>query len=270
MIKRSAWARFFVAGSLGCVLAMTQGCGLVLTHGPPVGHEQMNYFNCTESRTGPILDLALAGFSLVGAVSAATDSQSDPYLGDVSTGFAVIGALEFALYATSSIIGMKKTSRCREARQLLADRLATQGLAGAPPRPGQPDSVPSAVHVYPAESSIAVGEHVQLTAAAMDSQGVAVRGRSFVWTSSDDAVASVDAGGLVTGSSEGRVMIAANTGGVVGLAEVVVTARAHLAPLLGPRTLKWRTHLQPPGLLPAGVPGLRLGLGFTGSLPSGG
>ena len=268
MIKRSAWARFFVAGSLGCVLAMTQGCGLVLTHGPPVGHEQMNYFNCTESRTGPILDLAIAGFSLVGAVSlAAEDSHSFP---DYSAGFAVAYGVQAALYGISGYVGLKKTSRCREARQLLADRLATQGLAGAPPRPGQPDSVPSAVHVYPAESSIAVGEHVQLTAAAMDSQGVAVRGRSFVWTSSDDAVASVDAGGLVTGKAEGRVMIAANTGGVVGLAEVVVKAGAHLAPLLGPRTLNWRTQLEPPGLLPAGVPGLRLGLGFTGSLPSGG
>jgi hypothetical protein len=226
MIKRNAWARFFGAGSLGCVLAMTQGCGLVLTHSPPVGHEQMYYFDCTESRTGSILDLAVAGLHGVAAVSATTDRHSDPYV-DSSAEIAM-NAVAFALFATSGYVGLKRTSRCREARRLLADRLTAQGLAGSIPGPGQTGSVPSAVHAYPAESSIAVGEHVQLTAAAMDSQGVALPGRSFVWTSSDDAVASVDAGGLVTGKAEGRVIIAANTGGVVGLAEVVVTAGAHL------------------------------------------
>jgi len=255
MTKLSAWARLLAAGPLFCVLAMTEGCGLVLTHGPPMGHEQMYHFDCTENRTGPIIDFALAGLSLASAVDFATAGDSDPLSDNLSAGFAIGYAVQAALYTASGFIGLKKTSRCREARRLLADRLAAQGLTGPIPRPGQADSIASAVHVEPAEISIAVGERVQLTATAVNSAGVAVPGRSFVWTSSDYAVASVDAGGLVIARAEGRVMIAANTGGVVGIAEVVVTGR---------------TYLEPPVLLPAGVLGLRLGVEFPGSRRSGG
>lgn len=268
MIKRSAWARFFAAGSLCCVLAMTEGCGLVLTHGPPVGHEQMYQFDCTESRTGPILDLAAAGLTISSAVSLAGDDSSSD---DLVAGLLIAYAVEAALYTTSGFIGLKKVSRCREARALLAERLATQRLADSIRRSAGGDSIPSAVHVEPAQVSIAVGDRVQLTATAVNSAGVAVPGLSFVWTSSDAAVASVDAGGMVTARREGRVMIAANTGGVVGIAEVVVTGPAHLAPPQNDeREYRWRTYLGSPALLPAGIPGLRLGVEFPVSRRPGG
>jgi len=45
-----------------------------------------------------------------------------------------------------------------------------------------------------------------------------------MWSSSNDAIASVSNAGLVTAHAAGAVVIAANTGNVVGTARLVVTA----------------------------------------------
>jgi hypothetical protein len=79
------------------------------------------------------------------------------------------------------------------------------------------------VQVSPHASSIRVGEQVQLAATASDPEGRQIPIRSFDRTTSNAAVAWVDTNGLVTAHSTGRVMIAANSGGVVGTAEIVVT-----------------------------------------------
>ena len=47
----------------------------------------------------------------------------------------------------------------------------------------------------------------------------------FVWSSSNDAIASVNNAGLVTAHATGAVVIAANTDNVVGTANIVVAAR---------------------------------------------
>ena len=56
------------------------------------------------------------------------------------------------------------------------------------------------------------GETVQLAAEAIDENGHAVAGAEFSWESSDAAVATVDASGLVTGLAEGRATITASAG----------------------------------------------------------
>jgi len=48
--------------------------------------------------------------------------------------------------------------------------------------------------------------------------------RPFLWSSSNDAIASVSNAGLVTAHAAGTVVIAANAGNVVGTARIVVTA----------------------------------------------
>ena len=68
----------------------------------------------------------------------------------------------------------------------------------------------------------ALGTTVQLTAEAFDGNGHVVAGAEFSWESSDAAVATVDAGGLVTGVAEGVVTITASAGEAEGTAEITV------------------------------------------------
>ena len=68
----------------------------------------------------------------------------------------------------------------------------------------------------------ALGQTVQLTAEAFDENGHAVAGAEFSWESSDAAVATVDAGGLVTAVAEGVATITASAGEASGSAVVPV------------------------------------------------
>ncbi len=64
---------------------------------------------------------------------------------------------------------------------------------------------------------------IQLTAAAFDALGEPLATAAFAWTSSDTAVATVDAAGLVTTRRYGRAQIRARVDDAIGRAEVVVS-----------------------------------------------
>jgi hypothetical protein len=76
-----------------------------------------------------------------------------------------------------------------------------------------------AVTVTPSSATIAVNGTVQLTATASPPKSAS----SFTWTSSNTAVATVSASGLVTGVGGGTATIGASAGGVTGTATVTVT-----------------------------------------------
>ncbi len=82
-------------------------------------------------------------------------------------------------------------------------------------------SVESVV-VSPSEETIALGNTLQLTPEAFDENGHAVAGAEFSWESSDVAVATVNAGGLVTAIAEGVATITASAGSASGSAVVTV------------------------------------------------
>ena len=83
--------------------------------------------------------------------------------------------------------------------------------------------VVSSVTVAPAEASLAaLGDTLRLTAEAFDANGHAVAGAELSWETSDDAVAMVDASGLVTATANGTAMIAATAGEASGSAAVTV------------------------------------------------
>ena len=82
------------------------------------------------------------------------------------------------------------------------------------------------VVVTPAEATVAPGDTVRLSAAALDANGHPVAGAEFSWSSSDESVAAVDDSGLVTGVAAGTVEIAAASSGVTGRATVSVEAPA--------------------------------------------
>ena len=81
---------------------------------------------------------------------------------------------------------------------------------------------PVSVTVSPSTGSVAVGETLRLSAQAVDTNGRAVVGAEFSWSSSDESVATVDASGLVTGVAEGSATITVSTGGVSGSADISV------------------------------------------------
>ena len=80
-----------------------------------------------------------------------------------------------------------------------------------------------AVEILPAEASLsALGDTLRLTAEALDANGHAMAGAEFSWESGDEAVATVDASGLVTGVAEGVATITASAGEASGSAVVTV------------------------------------------------
>ncbi len=87
--------------------------------------------------------------------------------------------------------------------------------------------VPTAVAVTPASVTLAaVGETAQFTAEVQDANGNAVAGASVSWASGDEAVATVDADGLVTAVANGTATITATSGSLSGTGTVAVEQEA--------------------------------------------
>ena len=83
--------------------------------------------------------------------------------------------------------------------------------------------VVSSVTVVPAEANFgALGDTLRLTAEAFDANGHAVAGAELSWETSDGAVATVDASGLVTTVANGTATITATAGEASGSAAVTV------------------------------------------------
>ena len=90
-----------------------------------------------------------------------------------------------------------------------------------PPEPDPPRA--TAVTVTPATAELtAVGATVRLSANVRDQNGQAMAGAAVEWSSSDVAVATVDAGGLVTAAGNGQVTVTATSGAASGTTRVMV------------------------------------------------
>lgn len=220
----SRWTRGSgILALCAALLASTSGCGLLFTNGPPVGHEQMVGFSCTESETGPVLDVVVTALSVVGALAAASQSKSDFYDGGPSQGAAIATNLGWGLLSgISAGVGIQRTKACREAKMAMYTRLQ-QGFTiregGATARG---DTLTQAVQVTPAADTLRVGQQRRLVAVAYLLTGARLPSKRFRWSSSNDAIASVSNAGVVTAHAEGKVIVAANADNVVGTAWVVV------------------------------------------------
>jgi len=82
----------------------------------------------------------------------------------------------------------------------------------------------STVEVSAGSASLEVGETVKLTAIAKDKGGNLVSGKTFTWTSSNQAVAVVLPDGSVTGQTVGSATIFASVDGKSGSVQLNVTA----------------------------------------------
>jgi hypothetical protein len=200
---------------LGLSSLLFTGCGFLLTNGPPTGHEEMDSFSCTDQDAGPILD-AIGGGA---AVLVATSAVAIPHWHDNSDRMVTVGLAWGVVSGFSAANGFKKLKRCRAAYRQLAIRHG-QHPADLPPE----GPFVQAVVVSPADTRLAVGEQRQLSAMAHASSGALMPDQPFLWSSSNDAIASVSNAGLVTAHAAGTVVIAANAGNMVGTARIVVTA----------------------------------------------
>jgi len=82
----------------------------------------------------------------------------------------------------------------------------------------------NAVTVTPSPVSLVVGGTRTMAAALTDATGAAVTGRTVTWGSSNNAVATVSAAGLVTAVTPGTATITATGGGRSGTSTVTVSA----------------------------------------------
>jgi uncharacterized protein YjdB len=104
---------------------------------------------------------------------------------------------------------------------MLGSSLLISGCGGdGPVGPPDPPAVVSVTVSGP--TSIEEGKTAQLSASAWDASGNALSDRSFTWTSSNEAVATVSAG-LISAKAAGPVTITATTADKSGKLEMVVT-----------------------------------------------
>ena len=140
---------------------------------------------------------------------------------------------------------------------------ATVSVTVTAPPPPPPPPVVTTINLLPGDSSIIPGGTQQLSALAIDQNGLAMSGVGFTWTSTDSSVATIDANGLARGMSVGTTEISASAQGVNSNAvSLIVTSAAG-----GPLTI---TRLSPPmALVGSGdlIPLTITGTGFvTGAL----
>ncbi len=107
-----------VVALLGLLPMATGACGFIFSHAPPQGHEQMEYFTCTESNTGPIIDVIWAGLNVLGVLVVAGDP--DAY---VNSSEAIAGGLAWGAFSGAAAgVGFNKSKKCRAAKRQLAER----------------------------------------------------------------------------------------------------------------------------------------------------
>lgn len=217
MTRSTSTKRTICAGIAVTMSLLTGGCGFFISQAPPENHQTLAGFSCVESNVGPALDLLWGGLNLLGAMQVA----SDPPAYEDAEQTMTVGFAWTIISGTAAYVGFEKSRKCRTAKQLLAVRLS-QGFA--PPTQTTTIAAPAAVEVSPATDTVRVGARLQLVATASASSGFPLQGRQYVWTSSNDAIASVTTAGLVTAHAVGTVVIAARTADVVGTARLVVVA----------------------------------------------
>ncbi|MDN5201353.1 Ig-like domain-containing protein [Fulvivirgaceae bacterium BMA10] len=87
-----------------------------------------------------------------------------------------------------------------------------------------------------------IGETIQLKAIAKDAGENIIKGKRFVWSSSDESIASINENGLVTANAKGTVRITATTDNISGstnvsieqhVSTILITPNSHMFVSLG-------------------------------------
>jgi len=121
----------------------------------------------------------------------------------------------------------------------------------------------TSVVVSAAVTATQIGGTLQLGVAVKDASGLPIAGRAIIWATSHPTIASVSAGGLVTGITAGSASITATVDGVLGQIQVTVLGAPNLA-----IARVWLTQgtQRPDGSLPLVVGGLPALVNVIGSV----
>ena len=95
----------------------------------------------------------------------------------------------------------------------------------------------ASVRVTPPSAAITIGETVHLQAQPLNAAGDTLDGRTITWTSANDAVATVDSTGLVTGVSVGATIITATSEGKSGTSGIAVSDRVAASIAVAPTSV---------------------------------
>jgi uncharacterized protein YjdB len=161
--------------------------------------------------------------------------------GQAITGPTVLWSVQDTAIATVSPAGVV-SARAVGSTQVAASANGRSGLASITVIP-----VPVAsVSVTPARVDLAPGAKATLDAVTYDASGSPLGGRAVVWASSNGAVATVDASGVVTALAAGAATITATSEGISGSSAVSVVnpAVASVAIEPGSATLRRGATLQ--------------------------
>ena len=142
--------------------------------------------------------------------------------GAVLTGRAIAWSTNNSAIATVSASGLV-TAVAAGSAQITATSEGQSGSAtltvtAVPPAPV------ATVTVALAASSLTAGQSTQATATTKDANGTVLTGRAIAWSTSNSAIATVSASGLVTAVAAGSAQITASSEGQNGSATLTVTA----------------------------------------------
>ncbi|MCK9306508.1 MAG: Ig-like domain-containing protein [Methanoculleus sp.] len=96
---------------------------------------------------------------------------------------------------------------------------------------GPADPVATSIEVNPLTATVAISETRQFTATVLDQNDEPMTGVDVNWTSSDEAVGTIDADGIFTAVAEGTATITATTENITGEATVTVSTEAPIEPV---------------------------------------
>jgi uncharacterized protein YjdB len=175
----------------------------------------------------------------VGGAFQFTDTTKDAG-GHVLTGRPVVWTSSDSTIATVDQAGLVLAKAAGAATikvaSASANATATVTVTNTAPPPPPPPSVARIV-LTPNRFTITTHASQQVTAQALDANGHAVSGVSFVWTSkSGGTVATVDANGGVTGVAAGSDSVLASADGVTGGAAVSVVLPSVATVVVTPET----------------------------------
>jgi hypothetical protein len=116
-----------------------------------------------------------------------------------------------------------RATRCTPGSALLLTSLLYAGCGGG----GVEPKVPTMAALNAGTVSLtAIGQTHQLTATVTDQDGATISSPSITWASTNTAVATVDASGLVTAAGNGSAKITATAGSATASADVTVSQAA--------------------------------------------
>jgi len=107
---------------------LLEGCSYLFMHGPPAGHEKLDYFDCDANAAGPVADVSWALLDgVLVAAFASGNSDSDPS-GHVGAAPVAIAAALGAAHLASAAYGAVKIGTCSDAREHLRQRIVASAV----------------------------------------------------------------------------------------------------------------------------------------------